>query len=87
MRFEMVKFRRLKRKDIANNRLHRWLTFLNKNTNNNILKEVISMDTAIQKAQEKMIFVTNDKEELRACQMRMLALFHRADTKDSTGKQ
>jgi DNA-binding NarL/FixJ family response regulator len=32
------------------------------------------MDTAIQNAQEKMIFVTNDKEKLRAYQMRMLAL-------------
>jgi hypothetical protein len=71
---DMVKFRRLKGKDIANNRLHRWLTFLNKNTNDNILEEVINMDTAIQKAQEKMIFVTNDKEKLRAYQMRMLAL-------------
>jgi predicted transposase/invertase (TIGR01784 family) len=71
---DMVKFRRLKGKDIVNNRLHRWLTFLNKNTNDNILEEVINMDTAIQKAQEKMIFVTNDKEKLRAYQMRMLAL-------------
>jgi predicted transposase/invertase (TIGR01784 family) len=71
---DMVKFRRLKGKDIANNRLHRWLTFLNRNTNNNILEEVINMDTAIQKAQEKMIFVTTDKEELRAYQMRMMAI-------------
>jgi predicted transposase/invertase (TIGR01784 family) len=71
---DMVKFRRLKSKDITNNTLHRWLTFLNQNTNNNILEEVINMDTAIQKAQEKMIFVTNNKEELRAYQMRMLAL-------------
>jgi predicted transposase/invertase (TIGR01784 family) len=71
---DMVKFRRLKDKDIVNNKLHRWLTFLNKNTNDNILKEVIKMDTAIQKAQKKMIFVTNDKEKLRAYQMRMMAL-------------
>jgi len=71
---DMVKFRRLKSKDITNNTLHRRLSFLNKNTNDNILEEVISMDTAIQKAQEKLIFVTNDKEKLREYQMRMMAL-------------
>jgi predicted transposase/invertase (TIGR01784 family) len=33
------------------------------------------MDTAIQKAQERMTFVTNDKESLREYQMREMALF------------
>jgi predicted transposase/invertase (TIGR01784 family) len=71
---DMVKFRRLKEKDIVNNALHRWLMFLNKNTNDNILEEIINMDTAIQRVQEKMIIVTNDKEKLRDYQMRMMAI-------------
>jgi predicted transposase/invertase (TIGR01784 family) len=32
------------------------------------------MDTAIQKAEEKMTYVTNDKETLHAYQMREMAL-------------
>jgi predicted transposase/invertase (TIGR01784 family) len=71
---DMVKFKRLREKDITNNPLHRWLTFFDKNANNKILEEVIKMDTAIQKAQERMTFVTNDKESLRAYDMREMAL-------------
>jgi predicted transposase/invertase (TIGR01784 family) len=32
------------------------------------------MDTAIQKAEEKMVYATNDKEALRAYQMREMAM-------------
>jgi predicted transposase/invertase (TIGR01784 family) len=71
---DMVKFRRLRKKDIVNNRLHRWLIFFDKNTNDKILEEVIQMDTAIQKAQERIGFVQDSKEELRAYQMRELAM-------------
>jgi predicted transposase/invertase (TIGR01784 family) len=71
---DMVKFKRLREKDIKNNPLHRWLTFFDKNTNDKIIEEVIKMDTAIQKAQERMTFVTNDKESLRAYDMREMAL-------------
>jgi predicted transposase/invertase (TIGR01784 family) len=70
----MVKFRRLKGKDIINNLLHRWLTFFDKNTNNKILEEVINMDTAIQKAQDKIGFVRSSEEELRVYQMREMAM-------------
>ncbi|KAA6340352.1 hypothetical protein EZS27_011779 [termite gut metagenome] len=69
---DMVKFRRLKEKDIVNNPLHRWLTFFDKNTNNKILEEVINMDTAIQKAQDRIGFVGSSDEELRFYQMREL---------------
>ncbi|MDR1914461.1 MAG: Rpn family recombination-promoting nuclease/putative transposase [Clostridiales bacterium] len=71
---DMVKFRRLREKDIVNNPLHRWLTFFDKNTNENILEEIIQMDTAIQKAQEKIRFVRGSEEEFRAYQMREMAL-------------
>jgi predicted transposase/invertase (TIGR01784 family) len=71
---DMVKFRRLKEKDIVNDPLHRWLTFFDKNTNNKTLEEVINMDTAIQKAQDRISFVRSSEEELRVYQMREMAM-------------
>ncbi|MDR1222243.1 MAG: Rpn family recombination-promoting nuclease/putative transposase, partial [Tannerella sp.] len=53
----MLKFRHLQEKDIVNNPLHRWLTFFDKNTNEQTLKKIIKMDTAIEKAQKKIRFV------------------------------
>ncbi|GHU54065.1 hypothetical protein FACS189411_00020 [Bacteroidia bacterium] len=71
---DMIKFKRLAEKDIKHNPLHRWLTFFDKDTNTNILEEVIQMDTAIQKAQDRIAFVSNDEESLRAYEMREMAL-------------
>jgi predicted transposase/invertase (TIGR01784 family) len=71
---DMVKFRQLKEKDIINNPLHRWLTFFDKNTNNKILEEIINMDTAIQKAENRIGFVRSSEEELRVYQMREMAM-------------
>jgi predicted transposase/invertase (TIGR01784 family) len=39
-----------------------------------LVEEVMKMDAAIQKAAEKMEYVTIDKEALRAYQMREMAL-------------
>jgi predicted transposase/invertase (TIGR01784 family) len=70
----MLTFRHLQEKDIENNPLHRWLTFFDKNTNEQTLKKIIKMDTAIEKAQKKIRFVAQDKETFRAYQMREMAL-------------
>ena len=40
-------------KDIKNNSLHRWLTFFDQNISDDTLKELMDMDTAIYKANEK----------------------------------
>jgi predicted transposase/invertase (TIGR01784 family) len=71
---DMIKFRRLREKDIMNNEFHRWLTFFDKKTDSKTIKKIINMDTAIKKAQEKIIHVSRDKEVLRAYQMREMAL-------------
>jgi predicted transposase/invertase (TIGR01784 family) len=71
---DMVKFRRFREKDIKNNPLHRWLTFFDKQTSNEILKQVIKMDTAIKKAQDRISFVEASDEEFRAYQMREMAM-------------
>jgi predicted transposase/invertase (TIGR01784 family) len=70
----MVKFRKLKTGDIANNLLERWLTFLDVNTPEKTLQEVIQMDSAISKANERLNFVTQDKEFLRNYHLREMAM-------------
>ena len=66
----MKKFKALPGKDIKNNSLHRWLTFFDQNVSDDTLKELMAMDTAIYKANEKMEFLANDKEVLRLYHLR-----------------
>ena len=70
----MVKFRKLKAKDIVKKPLERWLTFFDQKTPEETLQEVIQMDSAINKAHERLNFVSQDKEVLRAYHMREMAL-------------
>ena len=70
----MIKFRKLKTGDIVNNHLERWLTFLDKDTPEEVLEEVINMDSAISKANERLNFVSQDKNFLHAYEMREMAL-------------
>jgi predicted transposase/invertase (TIGR01784 family) len=71
---DMVKFRRMAGKDLKNDALQRWLTWFDKDTPKDLVEEVVTMDSAIQKAEERLVFVAQDKESLRAYQMRELAL-------------
>jgi predicted transposase/invertase (TIGR01784 family) len=73
----MVKFRKLKNKDIVNRPLERWLTFFDITTPEETLQEVISMDSAINKTNERLNFVSQNKEVLRAYHMREMALSDR----------
>jgi predicted transposase/invertase (TIGR01784 family) len=70
----MVKFRKLKTGDFENDLLERWLTFLDVKTPEKILREVIKMDPAINKANERLNFVTQDKEFLRNYHLREMAM-------------
>jgi len=71
---EMRKFMKLKDRDIANNSMHRWLTFLNQSTNEQIVKEIADMDKAISQANKKYEYVMSDKEALHYAQMRERAI-------------
>jgi predicted transposase/invertase (TIGR01784 family) len=71
---EMPKFRRLKEKDIRNDPLQRWLTYFDKESPGELVEEVMKMDSAIQRAQERAAYVANDKEALHEYQMREMAL-------------
>jgi predicted transposase/invertase (TIGR01784 family) len=70
---DMPRFRLMNKPDL-NNPLHRWMAFLNQDSPETILKEVIKMDQAIQQANEKLAFVSQDKETQRIYQMREMAL-------------
>ena len=76
---DMVKFRRLHNNktragSFFDNPLHRWATFFDKNSPDVLIEEVVKMDTAIQKAQERLDFVTQDEAALRAYEIREKAI-------------
>ncbi|GHU90165.1 transposase [Spirochaetia bacterium] len=76
---DMIKFKALREKDIRNNPLHRWMSWFDKDSSPELVKEVVKMDTAIHRtfgpqAQERVDYVSIDKEALRAYQMREMAL-------------
>ncbi|MDR2446398.1 MAG: Rpn family recombination-promoting nuclease/putative transposase [Treponema sp.] len=70
----MVKFRKMKNKDRKNNALCRWLAYFDVSTPEKELEEVIGMDAAIGKANERLNFVTQDKDFLRDYYRRQMEL-------------
>ena len=76
----MAKFRQLGDSDIVNNPLHRWLAFFDRDTDEETLKKIIEMDRAIAKAQEKIAFVSRDKNAFRDYQMREMAFSDRTSS-------
>jgi predicted transposase/invertase (TIGR01784 family) len=63
---DMVKFRRLKEKDILKDPLHRWLVYFDESSPQKLIQEVLSMDPAIQKVQEKIELIQGDPALFRA---------------------
>lgn len=57
---EFPKFKALESQ--LNNPLHRWLLLLQGDANESIMKEVITMDQIIKRADEKLTFISADKE-------------------------
>ena len=70
----MIKYKKLKVKDKKNSPLVRWLTFLDKDSSEDELEEVIQMDAAINRANERLYFVSQDQEFMRAYEVREKAL-------------
>jgi predicted transposase/invertase (TIGR01784 family) len=71
---DMVKFRMLRDKDIEHDPLHRWLTYFDKDSPPELVEEVVKMDAAILKAQERAAIVAGDKEALREIHLREMGL-------------
>jgi predicted transposase/invertase (TIGR01784 family) len=70
----MVKYRRQAKKGVVNDPLSRWLVWLNRRSPPELVAEVVKMDNAIQAANERMVYVTGDKEAIRAYERRQMAL-------------
>jgi predicted transposase/invertase (TIGR01784 family) len=72
---EMPKFRLIGERDVENDFLHRWLSYLDPKSPKELVEEVIKMDMAIQEAEMKMRTVTQDEESLRLYEMREKAQY------------
>ena len=66
----MVKYRKIGEKDFVNNPLHRWLTWFDPGSPPELVAEVIGMDDAIFKANEKQDHILSDEDTLRIYEMR-----------------
>ena len=67
---DMVKWRRLREKDLANEPLHRWLTWFDESSPPELVAEVVKMDNAIRLAEEKQEYVLSDEDAIRAYERR-----------------
>ncbi|MCL1836051.1 MAG: Rpn family recombination-promoting nuclease/putative transposase [Treponema sp.] len=71
----MVKWRKLKEKDIKGDPLHQWLSYLDRTSPPDLVEEVKKMNEGIQMADERMVYVTGDEEAIRAYEMRQMAIY------------
>jgi predicted transposase/invertase (TIGR01784 family) len=84
---DMVKWRRLKGKDVAGDPLHQWMAWLNQKSPPNLIDEVKKMNEAILLADEKMVFVTEDKDARDAYERRLKALYDETNRRNFALKQ
>jgi len=70
---EMPKFRRVEEKEPKKNPLHRWLLFLDKTVDEEKLKELMEMDTAIKRAEARLEHISSDDETLALYEARQNA--------------
>ena len=76
---ELPKFRNKKNKDYRQNDVERWLMFLEKDISETTLKELMSLDTAIEKAEQKIEYLSSDEEAMRIYYERERSLHERAN--------
>jgi predicted transposase/invertase (TIGR01784 family) len=70
----MVKYRKLKGKNVLMDPLRRWLAWLNKNSSPELLAEVIKMDTSILTAEERLKYLAGDEDMIDIYDRRFKAL-------------
>jgi len=70
----MVRWRKLESKDIADDPLHRWLAWFDEKSPPELIEEVLNMDSAIMAANERQDFVTQDEEERSLYWRRQMAI-------------
>lgn len=86
---ELPKFRKKKDKDYRENDIERWLMFLEKDISETTLKELMRLDAAIEKAEQKIEYLSSDEETMRIYYERERSLHERANmisTAEARGK-
>jgi predicted transposase/invertase (TIGR01784 family) len=73
----MVKYRRLKKRpkgSLFDEPLMRWLAWFDENSPPELVEEVVKMDSAIQLADERLVYLSGDEDAIRAYEMRFKAM-------------
>ena len=76
---EYPKFRKQNIRDFENNPMARWLAFLEKDISEDILKELVKMEPAIQKAEDKLEYLSSDSETMNIYLAREKSLHDQAN--------
>ncbi|GCD09716.1 hypothetical protein Ctaglu_13390 [Clostridium tagluense] len=76
---EMEKFRKLKNKNLKEDKLQRWLSFFREDISKEELKELMDMDIDIRKAEEKIEYLSSDPKTLELYKARERSLHERAN--------
>ena len=84
---EIPKFRRKEHKDYKENSIERWLAFFEKDIPDTTLGELISMDSAIKKAEQKIEYLSSDENAMKIYWERERSLHERANMISSAEKR
>ena len=76
---EMEKFRKLRNKNLKEDKLQRWLSFFREDISKEELKELMDMDVDIRKAEEKIEYLSSDPKTLELYKARERSLHERAN--------
>jgi hypothetical protein len=68
----MVRYKKMRGK--LNDPLSRWLTWFDRSSAPELIEEVVKMDSAIQTADERLLYVTGDEDAQRAYLVRFRAM-------------
>lgn len=80
---ELPKFIKKETKDFKEKPIERWLAFLEEDTPETMLKELMIMEPAIKKAEDKLEFLSSDKETMDIYWERERSLHERANMVNS----
>lgn len=76
---EYPKFRRLHEKNYRDNAMERWLAFLEKDISEDTLRELVKMEPAIEKAENKLEYLSSDEEMMSIYLAREKSLHDKAN--------
>lgn len=76
---ELPKFRKKENKNFRENAIERWLAFLEKDISEETLKELMEMEPAIEKAENKLEYLSSDESTMSVYWERERSLHERAN--------